>query len=422
MWEKQASFPFCECGVEMIRVLKDKHIVLGVTGSIAAFKAAGLASQLTQAGANVDVVMTREAAQFITPLTLESLTHRPVVTDVMALLANSEIGHVALGRGADLLLVAPATAHTIAKLALGLADDAVSATALDTRAPLVIAPAMETGMWEHAATRENVQKLAARGAVVVEPDVGHLASGASGLGRLAELDDIIDVVRATLGRDGDLAGRKIVVTAGGTQEPMDPVRVIANHSSGKMGFALAECARDRGARVTLIAGTTALRTPRGMEFMTATQACEMQDAVLGSITDTDALIMAAAVADFRPARAEEQKIKKGDTDTLTLQLVKNPDILRQVKAWREQTHHAMIVVGFAAETQDLVANAQAKLQAKQLDLIVANPVPQSFGSDKEQAILIERGGPVREMPPLTKEELAEEILGFIAKRLQTPHL
>lgn len=400
-----------------MRVFKDKTILLGVTGSIAAFKAATLASQFTQAGARVDVVMTREATQFIGALTFESLTHRHVCTDVMALLPDSTIGHVVMAKRADLFLIAPATAHILAKLAHGLADDAVSATALDTRAPLVIAPAMEADMWSHPATQANVATLVARGAIFVEPGVGRLASGLMGKGRLADLDDIVDAVRATLGRNGDLAQRKIVVTAGGTQEPIDPVRVIANRSSGKMGFALAECARDRGARVTLIAGVTHLRVPRGIEFIAAPTASEMRDAVLRASADADALVMSAAVADFRPAQTAEQKIKKGSAETLTIELVKNPDILRDV-AERPLTadRRRLVVVGFAAETQDLIANARAKLAAKNLDLIVANPVPASFGSDQDHATLIARGGAVTELPPLPKAELADKILDLIATR------
>jgi len=399
----------------MVRVLQNKTILLGVTGSIAAYKAATLASQLTQAGAAVDVVMTREAQQFVGALTFESLTHRHVVTDVMALLPDSQIGHVAMAKRADLFVIAPVTAHTLAKLAQGLADDAVSATALDTRAPLVLAPAMETAMWEHPATQKNVAELIARGAVVVQPGEGRLASGAHGAGRLADLEDIIDTVRATLGRRGDLARKVVVVTAGGTQEPIDPVRVIANHSSGKMGFALAEAARDRGARVTLIAGATSLRTghvPRGMDFVSATSAREMRTAVLHAIMDADVLVMAAAVADFRPEQASEQKIKKNDVETLTLELVKNPDILADVA--RHSARPAM-VIGFAAETQELLANARAKLESKNLDLIVANPVPSAFGSDIDQATLITRGGVVTELPPMAKEELAEKILDFVAR-------
>ncbi len=400
----------------MIPVLHNKHIVLGVTGSIAAFKAAHLASQITQLGANVDVVMTREATLFVAPLTFESLTHRHVVTDVMELLPDSQIGHVALAKRADLFIIAPATAHTIAKLAHGLADDAVSATALDTRAPILIAPAMETGMWENVVTQENVEKLKTRGAVIVEPGVGHLASGTSGKGRLAEVEEIIDVIRVTLGRGGDLANRKIVVTAGGTQEAIDPVRTIANHSSGKMGLALAERARDRGARVTLIAGVTSLRVPRGLEIMPATSTIAMRDAVMNAVGDADALIMAAAVADFRPAKSAEQKIKKSKEEKIVLELVKNPDILQEVSfALMRRT----VLVGFAAETQDLIANARVKLEAKNLDLIVANPVPQSFGSELDRATLITRGGVVTELQPMLKEDLAEKVLDFVAERLKT---
>ena len=399
----------------MAGVLQNKTILLGVTGSIAAYKAAALASQLTQAGAAVDVMMTREATQFVSALTFESLTHRHVVTDVMALLPDSQIGHVAMAKRADVFVIAPATAHTLAKLAHGLADDAVSATALDTRAPLILAPAMETGMWEHAATQANVATLVARGALIVPPGEGHLASGTTGAGRLADLDDIADTIRAVLGRGGDLARKVIVVTAGGTQEPIDPVRVLANHSSGKMGVALAEGARDRGAQVTLIAGATALRVPRGIELVTATSAREMRTAVLRAIVDADALVMAAAVADYRPEQAAEQKIKKGNAETLMLPLVKNPDILGDVA---RHSARPAIVIGFAAETQELLANARAKLESKNLDLIVANAVPSAFGNDIDQATLITRGGVVTELPPIAKEELAEKILDLVAARLR----
>jgi phosphopantothenoylcysteine decarboxylase/phosphopantothenate--cysteine ligase len=403
----------------MIHILHNKTILLGVTGSIAAYKAAMLASQLTQAGALVDVVMTREATQFVGALTFQALTHRHVVTDVMAMLPDSTIGHVALAKRAEAFVIAPATAHTLAKIAHGLADDAVSATALDTRAPLIIAPAMETGMWENAITQDNVAALRQRGAIIVEPGIGHLASGASGRGRLADLDSILDTIRATLGRHGDLAQRKIVVTAGGTQEPIDPVRVIANHSSGKMGWAIAEAARDRGACVTLIAGVTNLRPPSSIEFVHATTAQAMHDNVMREIADADALVMAAAVADFRPAQAAEQKIKKGDAETLTLELVKNPDILREVANRPPTTdRRRLIVVGFAAETQDLLANARAKLESKKLDLIVANPVPQTFGNELNQATLLARDGTVNELPPMAKEELAEKILDFVALSLR----
>ncbi len=398
-----------------MRILNGKTIGLGVTGSIAAYKAAGLASQLTQAGAQVDVVMTREATMFVGKMTFEAITHRHVVTDVMELLPDSLIGHVVMAKRADLYLIAPATAHTIAKIAHGFADDAVSATVLDTRAPIVIAPAMESGMWENAATQANIAMLAARGATIIEPGIGHLASGLSGRGRLAELDVILDTVRAVLGRAGDLAQKKIVITAGGTHEAIDPVRVIANHSSGKMGLELAQAARDRGARVTLIVGVTALRVPHGMVSIAAPSARAMRDAVLRQVADADALIMAAAVADFRPAQTAEQKIKKGDVETLTLELVKNPDILREVAYQAPRAdRRPLVVVGFAAETNDLVANARAKLATKHLDLIVANPVPSSFGTDMDQATLLARDGTVTELPLLPKAELAEKILDAVA--------
>lgn len=399
----------------MISILRNKTILLGVTGSIAAFKAAYLASQLTQLGADVHVVMTRAAAQFVTPLTFESLTHCHVVTDVMELLPDSTIGHVAMAKGADIFVIAPVTAHTIAKLAYGFADDAVSATALDTHAPILLAPAMETGMWENSATQENLAKLKARGLAIIEPGIGHLASGSSGKGRMAEVDEIIDVIRATLGRAGDLAGRRVVVTAGGTQEAIDPVRVIANHSSGKMGFALAQAARDRGARVTLIAGITNERMPLGLDGVRVASAMEMCDAVMGTLGDADVLIMAAAVADFRPAVSAEQKIKKARSESLVLDLVKNPDILEQVS---HGPRRPTVLVGFAAETQDLYANARAKLEAKNLDLIVANPVPESFGSETTQAALIARGGAVTELAPMLKEDLAEKILDVVVGSLK----
>ena len=250
--------------------------------------------------------------------------------------------------------------------------------------------------------------------MIVPPGEGHLASGASGTGRLADLDDIIDTIRAVLGRGGDLARRVIVVTAGGTQEAIDPVRVIANHSSGKMGFALAQAARDRGAQVTLIAGVTARRVPRGVQFISAPSAAEMRAAVLRAMVDADALVMAAAVADFRPEQTADQKIKKGNAETLTLELVRNPDILVQVA---KSAQRPALVVGFAAETEDLLAHARAKLESKNLDLIVANAVPSAFGSDIDQATLIARGGAVTALPPLTKEDLSEKILDFVVGRL-----
>jgi len=403
------------------KVLQGKHIVLGVTGSIAAYKAVALASELTQAGAVVDVIMTKSATELVQPLSFQAITHRPVVTEMFHLLAETEIGHVTLAKSADLLLIAPITAHTIARLAAGLADDMLAATALATRAPIVIAPAMETGMWENPITRANVERLReTRGVVVVGPGEGRLASGAVGVGRMAEPDEIVGTVRMVLGRDGDLAGRRVLVTAGGTQEPIDPVRVVTNRSSGRMGYALAEAARDRGARVTLIHAPTALKVPVGVEDVAVGTAQEMRDAVFAALPGTEVLIMAAAVADYRPASPSSRKIKKGE-EPLHLTLERTPDILGQVANWRALATAAVsslkVVVGFAAETEELITNARTKLEAKRLDLIVANPVPQAFGDALNQATLIDRQGRVEELSPLPKEELAEQVLDRVVALL-----
>lgn len=403
------------------RALQGKHIVLGVTGSIAAYKAVALASELTQAGAVVDVIMTRSATRLVQPLSFQAITHRPVVIEMFHLLAETEIGHVTLAKSADLLLIAPITAHTIARLAAGLADDMLAATALATRAPIIIAPAMETGMWENPITQTNVERLReTRGVVVVGPGEGRLASGAVGVGRMAEPDEIVGTARMVLGRGGDLAGRQVLVTAGGTQEPIDPVRVVTNRSSGRMGYALAEAARDRGARVTLIHAPTALKVPVGVEDVAVETAQEMRDAVFAALPGTEILIMAAAVADYRPASPSSRKIKKRE-EPLHLTLERTPDILSQVANWRArvaaEASSLKVVVGFAAETEELITNARTKLEAKRLDLIVANPVPQAFGDALNQATLIDRQGRVEELPPLPKEELAELVLDRVVALL-----
>src|SRR5439155_18582850 len=290
--------------------VRDRYVVLGVSGSIAAYKAVDLASRLVQAGARVDVVMTAAATQFVTPLSFGSITHRPVVDDLWDRHSELAIEHVGLAKRAAAVLVAPATADLLAKMAHGFADDALLTTLLDTRAPIVVAPAMEHDMYGAPATQENVARLQARGVVFVEPEEGRLASGLSGRGRLADPAVILGTLRQVLGRDGDLAGRRVVVTAGGTQEPIDPVRLITNRSSGKMGYALAEAARDRGAAVTLITAPVALTPPACVAVVPVGAALAMRDAVAAAVRDTDALIMAAAVADYRVARPAEQKIKK----------------------------------------------------------------------------------------------------------------
>src|SRR5919206_2214736 len=293
-------------------VLSGKRIVLGVCGSIAAYKAVAVASALTQAGALVDVVMTPEATELIRPLSFQAITHRPVGVEMFSMRAETEIGHVSLGHHADVMCIAPATANTLAKLALGLADDLVTTTALATRAPLVIAPAMDADMYDHPAVQANVRLLRDRGATIVEPGHGRMASGLVGQGRLAEPPVIVDTLRIVLARTGDLAGWRVVVTAGGTREAIDPVRYISNHSSGKMGYAIAEAARDRGASVILVTAPTALAAPVGVDARRVVSAADMHDAVMHAVVDADLLVMAAAVADYRPERAAEQKIKKHD--------------------------------------------------------------------------------------------------------------
>lgn len=403
----------------VVRVLHGKQILLGVTGGIAAYKAATVASRLTQAGAIVDVLMTEAAQRFITPLTFSALTGRPVMTNLWSLGDGSQIRHVTLGREADLFLVAPATANTIARLALGLADDPLTTTALASRAPLLLAPAMETGMWEHPATQAHVRTLVERGAFVVGPMPGRLASGAEGLGRMAEPPQIIEMVRKVLGRNGPLAGAHVVITAGATQEPLDPVRFLTNRSTGKMGVALARSARDFGARVTLIHSPLQVPLPFGVDCVAVRSAVEMREATFDLLPDTDVLIGAAAVADYRPASSAEHKIKK--EGPLSIQLVRNPDILGEVGQQRERSGRPRIAVGFAAETEDLLNNARAKLKAKNLDLILVNDVsaPHSgFGVDTNQVTLLDRWGDVLPWPLLRKEEVADRLMVWVARKLQ----
>jgi phosphopantothenoylcysteine decarboxylase/phosphopantothenate--cysteine ligase len=406
----------------MTQVLREGHIVLGITGGIAAYKAAEVASRLVKAGATVDVVMTEAATKFVTPLTFQALTHRPVVTEMFALLRETEIGHVSLAQRADLLIIAPATANTIAKLAAGLADNMLTATTLGTRAPILLAPAMETGMWENPMTQDNVARLQkARDVTVIGPGVGRLASGGVGPGRMAEPAEIVDWARIILGRHGPLAGQRLVVTTGGTREPIDPVRFIGNHSSGKMGYALALAARNRGAKVTLVSAPTALPALVGVQLVAVQTAQEMRQAVLAALPSSsgkmcDALIMAAAVADYRPAVAIAHKLKKGEAG-LELELVRTADILAEVATRRAELGWPRVVVGFAAETQDLVANAQVKLKAKRLDLMVANDARQAMGADVNQVTLLDASGGVEELPLLPKDEVAERVMDRVVELL-----
>ncbi len=391
-------------------MLANKTIVLGITGSIAAYKAADLTSKLTQAGARVEVIMTESATKFITPLTLRSLTGRPVVTDMFELASEFSIEHVALAEAADVVVIAPATANVIAKLAAGIADDMLCTTVLATKAPVIVAPAMNVNMYENTITQDNLAKLKARGFITVDPAYGRLASGKMGLGRLAEVEEIIGTIQQVLGRSGDLAGKRIVVTAGGTQEPIDPVRHIGNRSSGKMGYAVAEAARDRGAEVKLITAPTALPQPAGIEVIHIETALQMKEAVAKATSQADALIMAAAVADYQPKSVAKAKIKK-EAPSLTLELVRTPDILTEVKG-------NFLKVGFAAESEDVVANARQKLEKKHLDLIVANDItdPSSgFGADTNKVTLIDRDGKIDSLPLLSKREVADKILDKVVE-------
>ena len=394
-------------------MLNDKTVLLGVTGGIAVYKAADLASKLTQDGARVKVIMTDAATRFVAPLTFHTLTHTGVITDMFTAPTEYNETHISLSEAADAVVVAPATANTIAKIASGMADNMLTSVVLATRAPVIIAPAMNVNMWENPITQENINRLKARGFIIVEPGYGRLASGKMGYGRLADIEVILDTIRQVLGGKGDLGGRRLVVTAGGTQEPVDPVRHIGNRSSGKMGYALAEAARDRGAGVTLISAPTSLPDPAGIEVIHVQTARQMKEAVAKAVSKADALIMAAAVADYQPKSTAKSKIKK-DADTMTLELVKTPDILAEVQG-------DFIRVGFAAESEDVVANARKKLDKKKLDLIIANDITAAgsgFGADTNKVTIIDKNGKVENLPLLTKREVADKILDKVAEILE----
>lgn len=393
----------------------NKTIVLGVTGGIAAYKAADLASKLTQDGARVEVVMTEAATRFVSPLTFKTLTRTQVITDMFTSPIEYDETHISISEAADAVVIAPATANTIAKLAAGMADNMLTSVVLATRAPVIIAPAMNVNMWENSITQENVQKLKSRGFTIVEPGYGRLASGKMGRGRLADVEAILGTIKQVLGKKGDLSGRRIVITAGGTQEPIDPVRHIGNRSSGKMGFAMAEAARDRGAGVTLISAPTSLPDPAGIETVHVQTASQMKEAVSKAVNKADALIMAAAVADYQPKSTARSKIKK-DADSLTIELVRTPDILTEVKG-------SFIRVGFAAESENVVANARKKLQQKNLDLIVANDITSTdsgFGTDTNKVTILDRKGKAESLPLLTKREVADRILDKVVAMLSPP--
>lgn len=398
-------------------MLKGKTIILGITGGIAAYKAADLASKLTQSGAKVETIMTESATRFVTPVTFRGVTGRNVATTMWDLNGPYSVEHIALADAADVVVIAPATANTIAKLAGGLADDLLSCTVLATKAPVVIAPAMHENMWENAVTQDNIRKLKALGFSIVGPGYGHLASGGFGWGRLIENEAIMTGITVALGKKGDLAGKRIVVTVGGTAEPIDPVRIITNRSSGKMGFAIVEAARDRGAAVKVIVGSVSVPVPYGVEVIKAETAIQMRDAVVKETRLCEALIMAAAVADYQPKMASTQKIKKENTDNLTIELIKTPDILSEVGDGN------FIKVGFAAESEHLLENAKAKIARKHLDLLVANDITRNdsgFGTDTNKVWLVGSGTRgIQELPLLTKREVAEKILDSVVALLKS---
>lgn len=390
-------------------------VVLGVTGSIAAYKAAELASRLTHEGAEVPTILTPAAARFVTPLTFQALTGQPAGCDLFAEGKGSKIEHIALARRADLVLVAPATATTIARLAAGSADDLLSAVVLATTAPVLVAPAMNPAMWTHPATQDNLARLAARGAEIVPPGTGTMACGETGEGRLAGTEEILEAVKRWLARTDAWAGRRVLVTAGPTREPLDGVRFVTNASSGKMGFAVAEAARRRGAVVTLIAGPVALPAPFGVRVVRVSSGEEMRSAVRDEFPRCDALVMAAAVTDYRPAAPSAGKTK---ARAWAVALEKVPNILEEIAPGRRPDQ---LVVGFAAEAGDPVAEGERKLRARGLDLVVANDISlpgSGFGADANRTVLLHAGGRREPLPLLPKRKLAELILDAVEPRLR----
>jgi len=400
----------------MAILIEGKNIVLGVTGSIAAYKAAELASKLTQQSAVINVILSNSALEFISPLTFQSVTGRKAYTDSDLWGGEGHVVHVQIGHSTNLLLIAPASANTIAKLAHGIADNLLTVTALAAKCPIVIAPAMDAGMYNHPATQENIKILKGRGVHFIGPEEGHLASGLIGPGRMTEPSDIISEIRWLLSRNYPLNGRKIIVTAGGTREVLDPVRFISNYSSGKQGYALAQAALDFGGDVILISAPTSLKAPRGCELVKVESADQMLKAVLKEIDSAHALIMSAAVADFRPVVIEKEKIKK-EKGIDAIKLENTVDILSEVSKAKKTRNLELKIVGFAAESQNLKANAQKKMNDKGMDMIVANDItdPQAgFSVDTNKVLLIFSDGSTEQLPLLQKSDVAEKIIQHLA--------
>jgi phosphopantothenoylcysteine decarboxylase/phosphopantothenate--cysteine ligase len=395
--------------------LAGRRVLVGLSGGIACYKACEVVRLLARDGAEVQVVMTTGARQFVTPLTLQALSGRPVATETFDLDQESQIGHIRLADEAEVVLIAPATAHTIAKLAHGLADDLLSTVLLATRAPLLLAPAMNVHMWEHPATQANLAQLRARGAETVGPGAGSLACGYEGMGRLAEPAEIVEAVAAALSQK-DLRGERVLVSAGPTREAVDPVRYLSNHSSGKMGYAVARVARRRGAEVVLVSGPVDLPPPPGVRVLSVTTAAEMQRALETEFRSASVLVMAAAVADYRPREPAAQKLKKARA-ALELPLERTTDILTGLARRKGRR----LVIGFAAETRHAVAEAKRKLREKRLDLVVANDVTApgaGFGSDSNVVTLVDVAGAAQALPLLPKDEVAGRILDWVVRRRQ----
>ncbi|MCB0033283.1 MAG: bifunctional phosphopantothenoylcysteine decarboxylase/phosphopantothenate--cysteine ligase CoaBC [Anaerolineales bacterium] len=402
----------------MITVLKQKRIILAVTGSIACYKSLDLASKLTQAGALVDVVMSSAAQQFVTALAFRSVTGRPVYTDMWD--EREHVQHVNLGETADLLVVAPATANTMAKMAQGLADNLVTLTAISVRCPILVAPAMDGGMYEHPATQANVNILRERGVRFVGPAEGRMASGLIGKGRMVEPEELLGQIRIALGSNNMLAGKHVVVTAGPTREKIDPVRFITNRSTGKQGVALAQAALDAGANVTLILGPVEVAPPYGAQVVHVLSTQEMHDATVAAVEKADVLLMAAAVSDFRPSAAADQKLKKTQAQEwgMAIGLERTLDILEAVKQQRDETGYPQVVLGFAAETQNAFDYGRDKLRRKGLDFIAINDVTAKgagFGVDTNRVTLLNQKGELARFPLQSKAEVAEQIVRYVAQ-------
>ncbi|MFL2756166.1 MAG: bifunctional phosphopantothenoylcysteine decarboxylase/phosphopantothenate--cysteine ligase CoaBC [Dehalococcoidia bacterium] len=387
--------------------LTNKRIVLGVTGSIACYKALELASKLVQNGALVDTIMTKSSQEFLTPLAFKSITHRDVVTNMYDINSEFAINHVGLAESADIIVIAPATANTIAKISNGMSDDSLTTTVLAAKCPIVVAPAMDGNMFDNPATQNNIAMLISRGIFISGPEYGRLASGLIGNGRMTSPEILVDIITMNLGSTGDLSGKKILVSAGGTTEPIDPVRFITNKSSGKMGYAIAAAARDRGATVTLVSASNMLENPIGIQTKKVQTSSEMYDVISKEITEMDAIIMAAAVSDWTPEKYSNSKSKKNGVANWSIDLIKTIDIIANISKTN------LIKIGFAAESDNLIENGKSKIQSKSLDLIVANDIldkNNGFESDTNKVSIIHPNGDVEVVPTMPKYEVANEIL------------